>query len=173
MGRLLGIDHHQRFAFAAPKDARIVETGNVHIGAKFAFALLCRCWRHAESDRRIYTPHATRWSYVVKIILCTWYFAIPSIATIAHVTDVGLTEDVLLMVPIRHDSAHDEILVFGPIGKRYDGRIPEDSCILAHGVRRYFRDVVDDVWKSNMVGISVGPHRTFKQDSEVGIEYWL
>ena len=77
------------------------------------------------------------------------------------------------MVPIRHDSAHDQILVLGPIRKGHDGRVPVDSSVLANGVRRYFRDVLDGVRKANMVGISVGPHRTLEQDDEVGIKYWL
>lgn len=127
----LSVDHHQRLAFAAPKDARIVESRNVDIRSEFAFAPLCRCRRHTESDGSTHTSHTTRWSYVVKIIRCACFLANPGIDTIAHITDIGLAKNVCLMVPIRHDSADDEILVLRPIRKRYDGRVPEDSSIRA------------------------------------------
>lgn len=133
----LSIDHHQRFAFAAPKDARIMESRNVDISTKFAFAPLCRCRRHTESDGSTRTSHTTRWSYVVEIIRCAWFLANPSIATIAHITDIGLAKNVCLMIPIRHDSTDNEILIFGPIRKRYDGRVPEDSSVRAYGVGCY------------------------------------
>lgn len=133
----LSVDHHQRLAFAAPKDARIVESRNVDISTEFAFAFLCRCRRHTESDGSAHTSHATRWPYVVKVIRCAWIFANPSIATVAHITDVGLAKDVCLMVPIRDDSAHNEVLVFRPIWKGDNGRVPEDSCVRAHGFRCY------------------------------------
>ena len=137
MKHLLCVDHHQWFTFATPEDARIVEAGNVHVRAKLAFTLFCRRWRHTESDWWRYTSHATSWAYVLQIILCTWFFSHPGLAPIPDVTDIGLAKNILLVISVRYDPANDKVLIFRPIRKRYDSRVPEDSCVLGGGVGSY------------------------------------
>ena len=74
------------------------------------------------------------------------------------------------MVTICDDPADNEVLVLRPVRQGYDSRIPKDSRLRFCRVLRYVRDVLDDVWQSDVLGILIRSDRTAGKDFEVRIQ---
>ena len=168
-GDELGIDHHQRLAFTAPENTGVMEAGDVDVGAEFAFAMLgwrrryaeCRDWRGA--------PHAACWAKVKDIILGTRLLPRSRVLAMASKTYICFADDILLVVSICYDATDDQILILGPVRKGDDRWIPKHSPI-GLCIRLNLRDVLNNVWKTDVVRKPVWFKRALEQDVEGPIE---
>lgn len=141
----LRVDHHQRLALSAPENAWVVEARNINIGSEFPLATLRRCGRDAQSHGARSASHATGRTNMANIIPGTRLFARPRIFRFPDIADICLAQHVLLVVPIRDDSADQQILIFRPIRKRDDGRIPENPIVRSLGVGGDVGYVLDNI----------------------------
>lgn len=80
-----------------------------------------------------------------EVILGAWLLAWHCIFAGPNVANIGLTQDVLLVVTVCDDSADDQVLVRGPVRQGNDGRIPEHSGFGLRGAWWDLRNVVDSI----------------------------
>ena len=168
-GDELGIDHHQRLASTAPEDTGVVEARNVDVGFEFPFAVLGWGRRYTECRDRRDASHATCWANVMDVVLGTRLFPWSRVLAIANKADICFAEDILLVISIGNDAADDQILIFGPVRQGDDRWIPKYSSI-GLCARWNLRNVLNNGWKTNMVGKPVWFQRALEQDVKGWIE---
>ena len=151
----LRVDHHQRLALSAPENAWVVEARDIDKGSEFPLATLCRCGRDAQSHRARDASHTTCRANMVNIVRGTRLFARSCIFRSTNIADICLAQHIFLIVPVRSDSAHQQILIFRPIWKGYDSWIPENPIVGALRIGGNIGYVLDDIWQPDMVSIRV------------------
>lgn len=81
-----------------------------------------------------------------EIVLRTWLLPWRRILAGSNIADIGLAQDVLLVIAISDDPADNQILVLGPVWQRDYGWIPEHSGLWFQRAWWNLRDVLNDVW---------------------------
>lgn len=70
------------------------------------------------------------------------------------------------MITVSHNPANDEVLIFCPVWKGDDGRVPKDSVLRLQRVSWGLRDVADNGRNSNVVCVAIDLNGTLPKDLE-------